>query len=301
MRCCVSSIPNPTPEPGKVIHLPIQGNPVLDRLLAKVDDIAVLPHVVFKVLEIDGDGDLLEAGLERAITTDPGFSAKVLTLANSKAHALPTSVGSVREALLILGFKSVRNLAMAVGAFDMFVGKNDEDSLRRRSWWRHSVDSAACARWLSKRAQVGTPDEAYSCGLLHIMGKTLLERYGEGSYTECSHLIIAGADACDAERDVFGCDHVEVAVGVAQAWGFPESLVQGLRYTEVPNPTDAFAKERAVTALSSAIAQFAMQGKKREELGVPSWSLALLEFPDEIADTIVEEGIAVITAAQLNL
>ena len=276
-------------------------SPALDLLMVKVDDLAVLPHVVFKVLEISGDCESPAAEMERAIAIDPGFSSKVLTLANSTYFGLPKRVTSIREALMFLGYKSVRNLAMTIGAFDMFVGKNDEESLRRRTWWRHSVDTAVCARWLSKVSPKLSADEAYTCGLLHYLGRTLLDRFGEGSYTECSHLIEAGTPVVEAERKIFGCDHVEVAVSAASKWGFPESLAQGLRYVEEPGPEEQFKIERSSTALSSAIALLAKHGRKGSELEVPLWAFEHLQLPVEQAETIVDEGIGEITAAQLSL
>jgi HD-like signal output (HDOD) protein len=275
-------------------------NHALNQLLAKADDIAVLPHVVFRVMEVNGEEEFHGTGLEHAIITDPGFSAKVLTLANSN-YDLPRKIASVKEALLFLGFKSVRNLAMTMVAYDMFVGKNDEDSLRRRSWWRHSVDTASCARWIAKSGRSVSPDESYTCGLLHIYGKTMLDRLGEGSYTECSHLIEQGMDIREAELQTFGCDHVEVIVGAARQWGFPESLVQGLKYLDPPLPKEEFGAERATTAMASAIARLARMGHKREVMEIPDWSLNVLGITAEHAESMVEEGIAEITAAQLNL
>lgn len=273
----------------------------LDALMAKVDNLAVLPHVVFKVLEVTGDCDSPANEMERAITIDPGFSSKVLTLSNSAFFGLPKRVTSIKEALMFLGYKSVRNLAMTVGTFDMFVGKNDEESLRRRAWWRHSVDTAVCAKWLARVSPGLTADEAYTCGLLHYLGKTLLDRFGSGSYTDCSHLIESGVSVVEAEERIFGCNHIEVAVSAARKWGFPESLVQGLRYLEAPAQDEEFRKERACTALASTIATLARKGHMADELGIPSWCFGALQLPVERAQSIVDEGIAEITAASLSL
>jgi HD-like signal output (HDOD) protein len=277
-----------------------QSSTALDDLMSKVDDVAVLPHVVFKVLEITGDCDSPALEMEKAIAIDPGFSTKLLTLANSSYFGLPRRVNSIKEALMFLGYKSVRNLAMTIGAFDMFVGKNDEESLRRRTWWRHSVDTAVCAKWLCKSATKLNPDEAYTCGLLHYLGRTLLDRFGNGSYTQCSHLIESGESVITAEERIFGCNHIDVAVSSARKWGFPEALCQGLIYWDAPAEHEEFKAERALTALSSAIAALAKQGRKGSDLDVPEWAFPLLQLPLNQAESIVDEGIGVITAAQLN-
>ncbi len=108
----------------------------IDRILSQCGDVAVLPQVVFKIMEMTGDDSSSAHALERAIVVDPGFSIKLLAQANSAYYSLPKKVTSIKEAIMFVGFKSVRQLAMAVGVFDMFVGKTDKDSLRRRGWWR---------------------------------------------------------------------------------------------------------------------------------------------------------------------
>jgi hypothetical protein len=127
-----------------------------------------------------------------------------------------------------------------------------------------------------------------------------LDRLGDGSYTQCSHVIESGVPVCQAEEQIFGCNHVDVAEGAARKWGFPESLVQGLRYVEAPLLQEEFKPERATTALASAIARCAKQGISPELVDVPMWAFPLLQLPIEQAETIVYEGIAEITAAQLS-
>src|SRR5688572_14825599 len=156
--------------------------PNLEKLLARINEMPVLPHVVFKVMEISGSSEFPAAELERAIVVDPGFSSRLITLANSAYYGLPRKVTSVREAIGFLGFKAIRQLAMTVGVFDLFIGKNDKDSLRRRRWWRQSVDTAVCCKYVAERTKLVSADDAYTCGLLHFIGKTLLDRFGEDSY-----------------------------------------------------------------------------------------------------------------------
>src|SRR5688572_9291464 len=195
-------------------------SPALDKLLARINEMPVLPHVVFKVMEITGGSEFPAVELENAIVADPGFSSKLITLANSAYYGLPRKVTSVKEAIGFLGFKSIRQLAMTVGVFDMFIGKNDRDSLRRRRWWRHSVDTAVCCKWLAAETRKMPQDEAYTSGLLHYIGKTLLDRFGDGPYEKVELLLEHGVDDVRAEQAIYQCDHVQVAVASAHKWGF---------------------------------------------------------------------------------
>jgi HD-like signal output (HDOD) protein len=279
-------------------------NEALRELIAKVDELAVLPHVVFKVLEVTGDCDSPAHEMERAITIDPGFSSRVLVLANSAYFGLPKRVTSIKEAIMFLGYKSVRNLAMSVGVFDLFVGKNDAESLRRRAWWRHSVDTAVCCRWIAGKTGKTLPDDSYTCGLLHFIGKTLLDRFGRADYGQISEMEKLGIADYNAEREVFGCDHIEVALAATTKWGFPDVLVSGLQYATPPQAGDQFTAQRACTALGSAIATIATQGRAADHgdmiNSIPQWALAELGLDPASLEAIVEGGTGAIAAAQLH-
>src|SRR5579859_3602694 len=152
MKCCELSMHRSQTEtiarPQGVVQMP-DGSDCLARILARTNEMAVLPHVVHRVLEITASEDAMSHELERAISIDPGFTSRLLVLANSAAFGLPRRVTSIREGILFLGFRTIRSAALTVGLFDLFVGKTDRDSLRRREWWRHSVDTAVCARYLA--------------------------------------------------------------------------------------------------------------------------------------------------------
>lgn len=278
----------------------------LTELLEKVDGLAVLPHVVFKVLEVSASEDAPPLELERAIIIDPGFSSKVLTLANSAFFGLPRRVTSIREAILFLGFRAVRNLAMTVGTYDVFVGKSDKDSLRRRAWWKHSVDSAVCCKWLAFYTRRAQPDDSYTCGLLHLIGKTLLDRFGVGDYERVDLMVQCGTRDTSAESRVFGCNHVEVAIGASERWGFPETLINGLSYLSVPEDLDQTGiTQRACTSIGHSIAAIAHHRGSAEPTDEPpyppQWALDVMAIQPEKLEMTIEQGIGAIAAAQLHL
>ena len=265
------------------------GNPAVEALMGRIGEIAVLPHVVFKVLEISNDTDSSAADLERAIMVDPAFSAKILAHANSSYYALARQVTSVRDAVMYLGYKALRDIAMTVGVFDMFVGKNDAESLRRRSWWRQSLDTAIVCRYVADRTKKLDSAEAYTCGLLHYIGKSLLDRFGQGSYAIVEQRVALGTAENEAERRVFGCDHEEAAVAAASKWGFPQSFVAAFNYSEEPARLDEFAKYRACVALGHIIAKLAVCGNGSHDL-LPDWALEELQIEKAGAQELYDQS-----------
>ena len=270
------------------------------KILAKVGDIAVLPQVVCQVVEATGSEDASVKRLEQAILIDPGLSAMLLTQANSAYFALPKKVSSIREAVMFLGFKGVRQIAMAVGVFDLFLGKTDGDSLRRRTWWKCSLETAVVCRGMADFIPEVNTDEAYTCGLLHLIGKTILDRFDHEQYHRVQQVVDQGAPDVLAERAVFGCDHITVATAAAEKWGFPELLVKGLNYftpAREPNRENAL---RATTALGVRVIKLNGQGKTADEIdeeSIPDWIVDALQLTDNKVRALARAGLDALEAS----
>lgn len=266
-------------------------------VLAKVGDVAVLPQVVYKIMEATGSAETTAQAVESQILVDPGFASKVLAQANSAYYALPKKVTSIREAVMFLGFKAVRQLAMAAGVFDLFVGKTDRESLRRRTWWRHSLDTAICCKGLAPLFPGIDPDEAYTCGLLHVIGKTLMDRADPEAYNKVEFLTSKGASVCQAELAVFKCTHSEVNVAAALKWGFPPVLVSGVDYQHEPDPSDPAGRTRALVALCSAVAQSAVDGERALQSDALDWAFSWLSIEKDYYPALASKGRELIIAA----
>ncbi|MBX3334585.1 MAG: HDOD domain-containing protein [Nitrospira sp.] len=257
-----------------------------------------MPQVVYKIVEMVRSESSSASDLEREIVVDPAFSAKVLAQANSAFFVLPKRVTSIREAVMFLGFKQVRMIAMQVGVFDFFVGKTDKDSLRRRTWWRHALDTAAAARSLAVEIRKGNADEAYTCGLLHSLGKTLLCRHDAEAYTKVEYLMEHGAPAWQAEQTIYGCHHIEVIQAAGKHWGLPVEIVEGLDYLS-PADGDDFANLRAVVAIGEGIATLSTHGSSDPEHDaerLPEWALNQLEIDPDAVQGIVASTLAELAA-----
>lgn len=180
----------------------------------------------------------------------------------------------------------------------MFVGKTDKESLRRRAWWRHSLDTAIGAKALATWTRTAGPEDAYTCGLMHLIGKTLMDRYGGHDYDNVLHLVGCEWAELDAERSVYGYTHVEAAVAAADHWGFPELLVEGLDYLTPTQATEACASHRACTAIAHIVCNELAGDEAHTDL--PSWALASLkldpaqesEIRERIGEAIARAGMS---------
>ncbi|MDI9639450.1 HDOD domain-containing protein [Geitlerinema splendidum] len=272
-----------------------ESNQVAEKIVSQMQDIAVLPQVVFKIMEMSADDSAGAQALEKAIVVDPGFSVKILTRANSAALALPKKVSSIREAIMFVGMGQIRQIAMAVGVYDMFLGKNDKENVRRRNWWRISVDTGTIGRRFAHEFPGVSPEEAYTCGLVHMIGKTLLDRYSSADWDKVELIQERGAPELGAERAVCGCDHVDVALAAARKWGFPDSLIAGIAYGLPPQAGDPYAKLRAVVALSHAFAVWSQdQADDKQMPAVDAWIFDVLGICPERLPALAGTALATI-------
>lgn len=272
----------------------------IKKVLNRVTELAVLPHVVFQVLEASASSDSACSDIEKAIIVDPGFSAKVLTLANSASYGLPKKITAIREAITFLGFRSVRNIAMTVGVFDLFAGKTDKESLRRRLWWRHSIDAALLGQWLARQAKLQASDEAYTCGLLHYVGKTLLDRSGIGDYSQVEELIKEGLDDVKAELEVYGISHDAITIAAAEKWNLPPQLVSGLNYRHPVEEGEENGKLRACTACASFLASVAQEEWQPEVTiwRAPAWAFNVAGIDLKNLENLLAEAQAFLAKAR---
>ncbi len=232
----------------------------LEQILADAGDLAALPQVVMRVIEISNDPGASAADLERVIATDPALAAKILTLANSAYFGMPRRLSSLREAVVFLGFKSVRTLALSVTSFALFMGKSDADALIRRSVWRHSLDTAQCARTLttllppSVHESFGA-EEAFTAGLLHDIGKMALDHSRHSLYVS----LAAQAERenvryFEVEARTLPLEHGMIGAAMAQQWNLPPPLCEAIAFHHTPRAAQINPRLTATISLANEIA-----------------------------------------------
>jgi putative nucleotidyltransferase with HDIG domain len=252
-----------------------------ESVVQKVKDLAALPQVVHQIIQLTNNPNASAKDLERLISIDQGMSTRVLNTVNSAYYGFSRKIASIKDAVVLLGFKAVRNLAMTVSVFDLFVGKTDRQNLRRGKWWRHSIDTALCARLIASQVAGVSPDEAYTAGLLHDIGKPLLDRHGGAPYEQVEDLLAQGMPELLAEQRVYGCDHAEVGYAVSLHWGFPEKLVEaiGCHHTESADGLSD-APLTAVVVLANFVAHLLRQPNAPETwwFDLPPWVSETLQL-----------------------
>lgn len=229
----------------------------LEEVVDSAGELAVLPQVVAKVLELSNDVSSTASDYEKAIGVDPGFTGRLLKLANSAYYGLPRTIGSIREAVVYLGSKTVRSLALAVTGFNLFVGRADRSSLLQRGLWKHAVHTAILARTASENdaiTGVGS-DEAFSAGLLHDIGKSIMLRsLGKGYAKILGVAAEKGVPVVEIELQAVGYSHSDIGGELASRWRLPSELAASLKYHHNPEGAQEWSRLAAVVSLANSLA-----------------------------------------------
>lgn len=199
------------------------------ELLATLEGIPSFPPIAVRLVQSLSDETIDVKNLVELIRADPKLTAALVRRANSPAYGFVREVDSVQDALVLLGFDTVRVMALtlAAGTYTQATLKTPE--LRR--CWTHSLATAFLAEELARFTAL-RPDQAYTAGLLHDLGRLgllvaypepyaelLREEQSEEPKDDSTYLL-------DRERRRFGIDHCEAGLLLAQRWGFPEELTR---------------------------------------------------------------------------
>ena len=232
------------------------GTPSLVELMESAN-LPTIPAVAVQIIGLVQREDLDIDLLADTIMRDPSLSARVLKTANSGFYGRPRSVTRIRDAVMVLGLRSVKTLALGfslVGAM-RHSEKGEKKGFDHRDIWQRSLLAAAGARTVAGRAGFACSDEAFLGGLLHLIGVVALERtlgdqyhwYWEAAEGDLTRLRAI-------EREALGFDHAEAGATLAEKWNLPEALVTAIRMFPTPDDADGDYRDlvRCVATAESA-------------------------------------------------
>lgn len=238
-----------------------------DQVLAHLKQLPSLPVAVADLLASFANEDVDVTSIAHQIARDQGLTARVLRVANSSFYGLQHKVGTINEAVVVLGFRAVRSMVMAVGINGVF--RVDQcRGFDAQAYLRHCVAVGLGARALAEETG-HNPELAFTGGILHDIGELVLAANFSQQYAE----VLAYRKQHDcflvvAERDILGMDHCEVGSLLAETWRFP--LVLQVAVAEHHAPASAVAGSLAdLMHVANAIAHGLGFGQSPEEMVMP--------------------------------
>ncbi len=196
-----------------------------------------IPQVALKIMQlIDEEQEYDVRVLTAEIRKDQVISARTLQLANSVMFASRNRIESLDYALMYLGVNLLMRYVIAAAVDGFFDRPAAGYSLCKGGLYHHAVGTAVVAEKLALLTGRAKPALAYTAGLLHDIGKVALDQHLSGAAPLFYRRLAEDQtlDFTQAEREVFGVDHTEIGLRLAEKWSFPASLAESIRHHHVP-------------------------------------------------------------------
>ncbi len=196
-----------------------------DLILQKCN-LPAVPVVAIKVIKLIDDPFSSIEDIRRSISGDQSLIASILRVANSAFYGVGRKIDTISEAILIMGLDTVKTIALAVCTKELY--KNF--GIIEQKLWEHSIGVSLLAGILANEGFNIKRDEAIVAGLLHDIGKTVMNNSNPDKFFELTQMVYnERVNYKDIEMDFFGFGHADVGYLLAQKWEFSDTLCEVIK------------------------------------------------------------------------
>ncbi|EKE02456.1 MAG: metal dependent phosphohydrolase [uncultured bacterium] len=204
----------------------------IKEILDKMPAIPSMPLVVSEALNIIENPKSNVNQLSEIISKDISMTTEILKLVNSAYYGFPSQITTINKAMALLGLNKIKSLILSVAVKPMMM------SYCGKSVWEHSIRCAVGCQIIAKSLGNDQSDEAFTMGLLHDIGKTVLEMYNKDGVKEVNRLVGLGADRLTAEKMMFGFTHTEIGQELVTRWKLPVIIGSSVMYHHKPHESE---------------------------------------------------------------
>ncbi|HEY5476173.1 MAG TPA: HDOD domain-containing protein [Tepidiformaceae bacterium] len=211
-------------------------------ILRAIVELRPFPAVATRVMRMVNDDRTSAQELAQVLSADQAMTSKLLKLSNSAEAGYFRRVCSVREAVVVLGFKQVRQIAFVTSVISNFrLQRNTREWFDVEQFWLHNIEVAIAAETVARKQNTATPDAAFTTGVLHDIGRLVLAQALPAESREAHRLHTkCGVPLIEAELRTTGHTHDGIGGALAREWKFPAEIATAIdqhHSTEATRPT----------------------------------------------------------------
>lgn len=224
---------------------------LLDRIVQAVGDLPTMPAVANMVLDKISDPNTTAKQLHEIISQDQALAARVLRIANSPFYGCPKNITRLTDAIVLMGFNSIRSLVMTSVLHDFF----KSFGLAEKLLWEHSIGCAAASRRVATLIRYPRVEEAFLAGLLHDIGKVVLNLKLPNQMLKIVQEVYntPGSSFQELEQKLLGFDHAQIGEQIAHKWHFAREIEETIGNHHQPQRAKAVPVVCCIINLANAL------------------------------------------------
>ncbi|MBI4179415.1 HDOD domain-containing protein [bacterium] len=201
------------------------------EVLKNVQSVAALPGPAQKVLAMLQDPEVDIDKVAKLISAEPTLVATILKVVNSAFYGLRAKVNTISQAMVVLGLKKIRQIILTAGVMQKFQDIPVSQALKI---WDHSITAGQWAKEIGLKLTFKDTEEMFISGLVHNVGELIILQYFPSEYRQIQANLTAGKSQVEAERQVLGGTHADLAGFVFETWQLSADTVQSAMYHHHP-------------------------------------------------------------------
>jgi putative nucleotidyltransferase with HDIG domain len=238
------------------------------RIALKIEAFPGMPTTAAKLLPLLEDSDSTATEIESILKYDPGLTANILKLTNSAYFGIPTRISSVRQAIVLLGWKRLLQVVMTICMSPLMNKTIPGYDLPRGALWQHSVAVSVAAEILVKALRIPDADEVFTAALLHDVGKLILGGFVKEDLQQIEDMVTKGITFDVAESMVLGTNHAEIGGQILDKWSFPSELVSAVQWHHDPESCEESCNLSDIVHVANTMGIMTGYGKIDQDLAI---------------------------------
>jgi putative nucleotidyltransferase with HDIG domain len=264
---------------------PAVPSPTASDIASAIESVRPIPQVALKVLRMMQEGEYDTGKIAEEVKTDQVISARTIQLCNSALFSKSRDVASLDHALVFLGRDLFLKLVIsaAVNSYYSQCG-NGGYSLCKGGLYHHAVGTAMIAEKIASTTEKERPAVAYMAGLLHDIGKVVLDHFIAGSYPMLyREFQDRQTELIDVENRILSVDHPRIGESLARQWALPDRLTEAIRFHHEPEKGSGNRTLTTIVYLADLLMSRFHTGLELERMGTDNLTehLARLDLPAE--------------------
>jgi putative nucleotidyltransferase with HDIG domain len=264
--------------------------PSSQEVAGAIRAITPIPQAALEIINVISCGDYETAEIASIIETDQVLAAQVLRLCNSPLLGLKRTIDSIDAAVVILGGSNLLQMVATAAIDSLLVERQDGYAMLKGGLYKHAIGVAHAAKIIAGQNGLVDPGVAYAAGLLHDIGKVVLDQYFSlfrplfyQNHDQLEH------DLIELEHRLLGVNHQEVGLLLAKDWSLPEAIAQAIAHHHHPEQAASHSALVHLIYLADLLSSWYLAGMEFERINTDALHSRLLFLnisPAQLPDLI---------------